>query len=70
MPKKWIHINDSVGDPWILPIWSAVNSAVSSNKVSPIPKEIASQFGLSISTRLDMLPRVVKRINSEVLEVY
>ncbi len=70
MPKKWIHINTEVGDPWILPIWGAVNDAESSGKASPIPKEVKSQLGLSISTRLDMLPYIVHRINEEVNEVY
>ena len=70
MPKKWIHINTGVGDPWILPIWSAVNDAESSGKASSISKEVKSQLGLSISTRLDMLPRIVHRINDEVNKVY
>jgi hypothetical protein len=70
MPNKWIHINTEVGDPWILPIWGAVNDAESSGKASPISKEVKSQLGLSISTRLDMLPRIVHRINEEVNEVY
>lgn len=70
MPEKWIHINTKVGDPWILPIWSAVNDAESSGKSTPISKEVTSQLGLSISMRLDMLPRIVHRINEEVNEVY
>ena len=70
MPDKWIHINTFVGDPWILKIWNAVNDAVSSGNASPIPKEITSQLGLSISTRLDMLPRIVNRINDELQKVY
>ena len=70
MPEKWIHINTKVGVPWILPIWSAVNDAESTGKSKPISKEIKSQLGLSISTRLDMLPRIVHRINEEVAEVY
>ena len=70
MPEKWIHINTKVGDPWILPIWSALNDAESTGKSKPISKEIKSQLGLSISTRLDMLPRIVHRINEEVAKVY
>jgi len=70
MPKKWIHINYELGDPWITSIWGAVNDAESSGKASPIPKEVKSQLGLSISTRLDMLPRIVHRINDEVNKVY
>ena len=70
MPEKWIHINTKVGDPWILPIWKAVNDAEISGKCKPISKEKKSKLGLSISTRLDMLPRIVHRINEEVAEVY
>lgn len=70
MPDKWIHINTRVGDSWILPIWSAVTDAESAGKSSPISEEVKSQLGLSISTRLDMLPRIVRRINEEVNEVY
>jgi len=70
MPEKWILINTKVGDPWILPIWSAVNDAERSGKSTPISKEVTSQLGLSISTRLDMLPRIISRLNEEVIEVY
>ena len=70
MPNKWVHINTDVGDPWILRVWSAVNDAERSGKAFPIPKEVKSQLGLSISTRLDMLPRIVRRINDEVNKVY
>jgi hypothetical protein len=70
VPKNWIHINMEVRDPWILPIWSAVGDAESSGKSKPISKEVKSQLGLSISTRLDMLPYIVHRINTEVTEVY
>ena len=70
MPEKWIHINTKVGDRWILRIWSAVNDAEITGKSKPISKEIKAQLGLSISTRLDMLPRIVNRINEEVVEVY
>lgn len=62
MPEKWIHINTKVGDPWILPIWSAVNEAENSGNSIPISKEVKSQLGLSVSTRLDMLPRIVGRM--------
>jgi hypothetical protein len=70
MVEKWIHITDSGGDPWILPIWSAVKDAVASGKVLPIADKIKSKLGLSISTRLDMLPRVESRINNEVNKIY
>ena len=70
MARKWIHLNTEVGDPWILPIWRAVNDAESSGKASRISERVKSQLGLSISTRLDMLPRIIRRINDEVNQVY
>lgn len=70
MPLKWIHINTEVCDPWILPIWGALNDAEMSGKAKPIAKEIKSKLGLSISTRLDMLPRIIHRINTGVNQVY
>ena len=70
MPEKWVHINTEVGDPWILKIWSAVNDAEQSGKSEPISKEVKSRLGLSISTRLDMLPHIISRINEEVGAVY
>ena len=70
MISQWLHINTSVGDSWILPIWNVVNNAEQTGKVSPISKKVKSQLGLSISTRLDMLPRIFARINSEVNKVF
>ncbi len=70
MISQWLHINTSVGDPWILPIWTAVNNAEQSGKVPRISKEVKSLLGLSISTRIDMLSRIFARINSEVNKVY
>jgi len=70
MINQWLHINTSVGDPWILPIWNAVNTAERSGKVPSISKSVKSLLGLSISTRLDMLPGIFNRVNSEVNEIY
>ena len=39
-------------------------------KASPIPKVDKSKLGLSISTRLDMLPRIVDRLNNNVMKVF
>jgi hypothetical protein len=69
MVTKWLHIDTDVGDPWVLPIWSAVNDAIAAKKVGPITKE-ESELGLHISTRLDILPYVVSRINDTVAKIY
>lgn len=70
MTTEWLHIETMVGDPWILRIWTAVNDAENSGRVPPISREVKSRLGLSISTRLDMLPRVVYRINDEADKIY
>lgn len=69
MVKKWLHIRELDGDPWILPIWSAVNSAISAGKVSDLPPEVR-QLGGYISLRLNMLPRIIKRINVQCKQLY
>ena len=69
MEMKWLHIDTDVGDPWVLPIWSAVNNATKSKPLAPLTKDMR-ELGLHISTRLDILPFVVSRINSEVHQIY
>jgi hypothetical protein len=69
MEMKWLHIDTDVGDNWILPIWSAVNKAIESNLVPTLTEDMR-ELGLHISTRLDILPFVVSRLNSEVEQIY
>ena len=69
MVEKWLHINEMGGDTWVLPIWSAVIEATRSGDIDPLPKEV-SELGLYISTRLNILPRIIVRINSEVKELF
>ncbi len=63
MVKKWLHLNELGGDPWVLPIWSAVHEAIKAKKAPPISKEL-SELGVHISTRLNVLPRIIERLNS------
>lgn len=69
MVTKWLHILELGGDPWILPIWSAVNSAVSAGRVSELTPEVLQRGGY-ISIRLNMLPRIIGRINSQCKQLY
>jgi len=69
MVKKWLHIRELGGDPWILPIWVAVNDAISTGRVSDLAPE-ARQLGGYISIRLNMLPRIIKRINGQCKQLY
>ncbi len=65
MVKKWIHLRELRGDPWVLPIWTSVHNAIQKGKVKEIPTELSEQ-AVYISTRLNFLPRIVSRINIEV----
>ncbi|MCH8034981.1 MAG: hypothetical protein IH950_14640 [Bacteroidetes bacterium] len=67
--NKWLHISDMGGDPWILPIWSAINDAVSSGKTEKLPQSTI-ELGMHISTRLNMLWIVKNRINLDCVELY
>lgn len=69
MVDKWLHIEELSGDPWVLPIWSSVNDAVQKGKINSLPNEVY-ELGVYISTRLNILPRIVKRINADVEELF
>ncbi len=69
MVDKWLHLEELSGDPWILPIWGAVNEAEDKGKIKSLPNDIYAT-GLPISLRLNILPRIVKRMNAEVKELY
>src|SRR3989337_2535870 len=69
MIDKWLHIEELGGDLWVLPIWSSVNDALQKGKIKNLPAEVY-ELGVYISTRLNILPRIVKRINAEVTELF
>lgn len=69
MINKWLHIEELAGDQWILPIWTAVNKAIEKGTITKLPSEVY-MAGEHISIRLNILPRVVKRINSEVQDLF
>lgn len=68
MVTRWLHIDTGVGDSWVLPIWSALHELIVASKVGSITKEM-SELGLHVSTRLDILPHVVSRINKTVAKI-
>jgi len=69
MVNKWLHIDESVGDPWVLPIYSALNTAVQNGRAKVLPPQ-TRELGFALSTRLNILPRVFSRINDEVATLY
>lgn len=64
MVMRWLHLDERGGDPWVLPIWTAVNKAIASKRVTRITSEM-SELAVHISARLNVLPRVIVRLNSE-----
>jgi hypothetical protein len=61
--NKWLHVNYSGGDPWVLKIWTAVRTASDRGKVAPLPEHLA-ELGLHISTRLNIVATLISRLNS------
>ena len=61
MVKKWLHLNYWPRNPWGFKITAAMNKAVEAGRFPPAPREIG-EFNLSVTTRLDMLTRILARI--------
>lgn len=63
MIEKWIHIGETGGDPWILPIFTAINAAVQKGRCPDI-ENTTRELAIHVSTRLNILPVAVERVNS------
>lgn len=73
MVKKWLHINDIGGDPWVLPIWAAIHDAIKTgtiNKTLEECQEQLSELTLYVSIRLNMLPLILARINKRSKKIF
>jgi len=60
-----LHLEERGGDQWVLPVWAAVHRSIAAGRTRAITPEL-SELGVHISARLNVLPRIVDRINSEV----
>ena len=69
MVAQWLHFEELQGDPWVLPIYAAANTAVEKQKCLPLAQAIIS-LGGHVAARLNVLPRVVSRLNSNCQAVY
>lgn len=65
MVQKWIHLTELGGDKWVIPIWNSVNTAKERGEGASISKD-QRELGIHISTRLNFLPRIYKRITREL----
>lgn len=69
MITKWLHLNELGGDPWVLPIWRTINQAVHDGRMKKY-EQYLSELALYVSFRLNMLPRIVNRINEGCTRLY
>src|SRR5271165_7120860 len=65
MADKWLHLAETGIDPWVLPILTAVHRAKETGRASPMTREL-SEMAMHISTRLAVLPRVIRRLNKDI----
>lgn len=67
--QAWVHLGQRGGDPWIRPVWTALNEAAKAGRCAQRTKDL-SELGVHISTRLTLLPRVVRRVNRGACKLY
>ena len=69
MAERWLHLQELGGDPWILPIWGAANSATEKGRIKPLPPGIHA-LGPAISIKLNVIHCLIKRINQEANDLF
>lgn len=66
---RWIHLEQLGGDPWVLPIWAAVNESVKAGRAKPVTPELG-ELAIHLSTRLNLLPWIVRRVTEGAYSLY
>ena len=69
MVTRWLHLDELGGDPWVLPIWAAANAAAQNGRCTPFPTAVFA-LGPFISIKLNVIARVVARVNEGSQELY
>ena len=69
MVTKWLQLEELGGDPWILAIWTAVNGAIAAGKAPELTKAL-SELGIHVSTRFNVLPRIIARLKRETAALH
>ena len=69
MIKRWKHISEFGGDPWVLPIWNSIHKAIPENTIRKSQRKL-SELALYISTKLNMMPHIIERVNKECNEIW
>lgn len=42
MIKRWRHIGEIGGDPWVLPIWPSIHEVIPGNKIQKSQKRLSN----------------------------
>ena len=66
--EKWIHINYEENDKWLFPIFNALRESIGLNDNEKLDKSII-ELSYHISTRLDILPIIYKRLNEDYKQI-
>ncbi len=69
MIEKWLHIEYSSKNKWVLPLINALNNGISQGKYKKLSPYI-NELALHVTTRLDVLDFLRKRINNELEQLY
>jgi len=69
MVTQWLHLEELGSDPWVLPVWASAKSATDAGRFAPLPPELHS-VGLHISIKLNIIARVIARVNEGTNELY
>ena len=69
MVTQWLHLEELGGDPWVLPVWGAAEAAAKAGRFPRLAPEVHS-VGLNISIKLNIIARVVARINVEARDLF
>jgi len=66
MIENWLHLDERGSDPWILPIYGSLNNKGLLEDFSDDNKKL----GLAVTIKLNTLPRVVSRVNSDIQTLF
>lgn len=69
MADRWIQLHQPPGNTWVYPIWNAIREAEKAGKCQPVTNSL-SEIAVHVSTRLTMLPMMVKALSDDLDELY
>ncbi|MFN8179094.1 MAG: hypothetical protein U0167_14280 [bacterium] len=69
MVQRWVHLKFELENAWANRIWTAYLRAQAAGRVPPLPSD-AGELALHITTRLNMLPHLIRRMNAGAKGVY